>query len=368
MFYRCLPHAVHAPATDRGAKRTVRRGNKSLTVDIHCHFVSQRATDLAKPHFTPDKESAMRYATPLTREILLKQNERIWPTITGSELRLKDMDRMGIDVQAVSPGPTQYYYWLDPEIGRAAARMVNDDLAALCARHPDRLVAMGTVPMQEPRMAVAELERCVRDLGMRGIEISSHVNGVELSAPAFAPFWAKAEELGILVFLHPLGTPEGSRLAKHYFNNVIANPMEATIAVGHLIFDGVLDRHPGLKLCVAHGGGYVSHYFGRMDHTFRAREDGHVVIKRHPSEYLARLYFDTVLFDPRQLEHLVACWGADRIVLGTDYPYDMAEADPVGFVGRAKGLSASDRAKIRGLNAAKLLGLKVAAKPARGRP
>jgi aminocarboxymuconate-semialdehyde decarboxylase len=269
---------------------------------------------------------------------------------------------MGVDIQVVSPGPQAYNYWLDPDLGREAARIVNDDLAALVARHPDRLRAMGTVPLQDARLAVEEMERCVREHGMRGIEISSHVNGKELAEARLEPFFARAEELGVLIFLHPLGTTSAERLAEHYFNNVIANPLEATISVGHLILSGALERHPRLKMCVAHGGGYISHYIGRFDHTYRARADGRQFIEKPPSHYMKRLHFDTVVFDHAQLRHLVALWGADRVVMGTDWPYDMAEPDPVGFVASCAGLSAADKAKIHGLNAAKLLGIKVPAK------
>jgi aminocarboxymuconate-semialdehyde decarboxylase len=281
--------------------------------------------------------------------------------MVDAERRIKDMDASGIDVQAISPIPTQYYYWLDPEIGREAAQLVNDDIVKFAASHPGRFVPLGTVPLQHTSLAVAELERCVRDLGMRGIEINSNVMGEELSSPRLAPFFARAEELGTLLFLHPLGFSEGRRLSNHYLNNVIGNPLESTVAISHLIFDGVLDRHPGLKLCVAHGGGFLPTYRGRMDHAHVAREDCNLHIKRPPSSYLRQLYFDTVIFDPAQLAFMVEQYGSDHIVLGSDYPFDMAESDPVGFVSGTPGLSQSDRANILGLNAARLLGLNVEA-------
>jgi aminocarboxymuconate-semialdehyde decarboxylase len=364
MYYHCVlqaPDDRRAQALARAAKRITRK-SRNLTIDIHCHFMSPRAIEFSRPHGGIAAESAMRYATDLTRKLLVEQNARVMDAISGTEKRLAEMDRMGVDIQAVSPGPQAYGYYLPPEIGRQASAMVNDDLAALVARHPDRLVAMGTVPAQNTEFAIAEMERCVRDHDMRGIEISSHVNGKEL-AKELEPFFARAEELGVLIFLHPLGTTSAERLAEHYFNNVIANPLEATISVGYLIMDGVLERHPKLKMCVAHGGGYISHYIGRSDHTFRAREDGRVHIKKKPSDYLKRLYFDTVVFDHDQLRHLVARWGADHVIMGTDWPYDMAEPDPVWFVESCKGLTALEKAQIHGLNAAKLLGLR-AKKPA----
>ena len=334
------------------------RGKRGLfTVDIHCHVLSRRAQALAQPHFTQDREPTLAFATDQTRDINQQQSVNVAERMTVVEKRLTDMDAAGIDVQALSPAPTQYYYWLDAELGREASRMVNDDVATMAKAQPRRFVAMGTVPLQDARLAVEEMRRCVRDLGMRGIEINSNVCGEELASPRLAPFFAAAEELGVLLFLHPLGFSQGERLSKHYFNNVIGNPLESTIAVSHLIFDGVFERHPRLCMCVAHGGGYLPGYFGRMDHAHGARDDCRVNISGPPSEYLRRLYFDTVVFDPEQLAYLARRFGADHLLLGTDYPYDMAEADPVGFILSAPGLTTEDHAKICGGNAAHLLGI-----------
>jgi len=363
MFHRC--GAVHAPATDQGGSRRARRRRYSLTVDIHCHFTSQRADDLALPLRPPSAEPTLAVVTQEQRERHRRYIESLDARIRGIDRRLVEMDGQGVDVQVVSPGPMQYFYWTEPEMGRTLSRMVNDDIAELCARRPDRLVPMGTVPLQDAKMAVAELERCVNALGMRGIEISTNVNGGEISDPRLAPFWAKAEELGVVVFIHPLGFTDGRRLARHNFNNAIGNPLESTIAVGYLIYDGVLDRHPGLKICVAHGGGYVAHYIGRMDHSWSARTEDRGAIAKKPSEYMKRLYFDTVQYDPIEIENLARHWGADRVLMGTDWPYAMGEGDPVGLLDRCSGLSLAERDRIAGANAARLFGIK---RPARARP
>ncbi|MFY8195710.1 MAG: amidohydrolase family protein, partial [Novosphingobium sp.] len=267
------------------------------------------------------------------------------------------MDRLGVDVQALSPSPGQYFYYTDAETGRDAARAVNDGIAAAVASQPDRFVGMGTVPLQNTELAVAEMRRCVAELDLRGIEISSNVNGEDLHAERLRPFWAAAEELGVLIFLHPLGFTQGQRMSEYYFNNLIGNPLESTLAIGHLIFSGTLDRHPGLKVCVAHGGGYMPGYWGRMDHGWRARGDCSEHCAHAPSSYLRKLWLDTLVFDQDQLDSLVRTHGADRLCLGTDYPFDMAEPDPVGFHRR---LAEEDKARILGLNAAGLLGLRVA--------
>jgi len=266
------------------------------------------------------------------------------------------MDAMGIDVQALAPAPAQTYYWADPELGRQTARTVNDNIASIVAGHPDRFVGLGTVPLQDVGLAIAELERIVAEHGFRGVEINTNVAGEDLAAPRLRPFFARAEELGTLLFIHPIGFTEGRRLIEHYFNNVIGNPLESTLALGHLIFGGVLDQYPGLKVVVAHGGGYVPAYAGRMDHAAAARPDCCAHIHHAPSTYLRRLYFDSIVFDPSQLDYLVAQYGADHVLLGTDYPYDMGENDPIGFIESAS-LEPDQIRAIVGGNAGRLLGL-----------
>jgi aminocarboxymuconate-semialdehyde decarboxylase len=191
------------------------------------------------------------------------------------------------------------------DVAVKATRMVNDGIAAFCAKHADRLRGFGSVPMMDGGEAVRELERCVNELGFAGVQILTNVAGKELSDAAFAPFWKRAEELGAVVLLHPNGFTEASRLSRFYFNNVIGNPLETTIALHYLIFDGVLERHPKLKLIAAHGGGYLGSYPGRIDHAWGARSDCHGSLPQPPSTYLKRVYVDSVVFTPHQLAELV---------------------------------------------------------------
>ncbi|RIV81108.1 amidohydrolase [Aurantiacibacter xanthus] len=327
---------------------------KHLVVDIHCHLGIPAADAIVQASYPGPPPGINDFTSAKTAEVNRAQFAAMGRTLNTLDTRLADMDRLGIDVQAISPSPGQYFYFTDADTGRAAARAVNDGMAEAVAQHPDRLVGMGTVPLQNPALAVEEMRRCVKELDLRGIEISSNVNGVDLHAPEFRPFWAAAEELGVLVFLHPLGFTHASRMSEYYFNNLIGNPLESTLAVGHLIFGGVLDAYPGLKLCVAHGGGYIPGYWGRMDHGWRARADCSEHCRHQPSSYLRKLWFDTLVFDKDQLDSLVRTHGADRLCLGSDYPFDMSEPDPLGFHER---LSEEDRARILGLNAAQLLGL-----------
>lgn len=334
----------------------VKQRSKHLIVDIHCHLNIPAADALIRADI-PNPPNPMKFMS----QDSLQVNGKMFGGGIGKKLnsvddRIVDMDRLGVDIQAISPSPGQYYYYAPPELGRSAARAVNDGIASAVDAHPDRLVGMGTVPMQNTEMAITEMRRCVNDLGLRGIEIGTYIDGEELATDRLRPFFAAAEELGVLVFMHPLGFSHGERLASHYLDNIIGNPVESSIALSHLIFGGVLDAHPKLKLCVAHGGGYLPGYWGRMDHAYRAREDCRRHISREPSSYLRDVWLDTLVFDQCQLDNLVKTHGADKLCMGTDYPFDMAEPDPVGF---HKHLNDDDKAKILGINAVELLGLKV---------
>jgi len=238
------------------------------------------------------------------------------------------------------------------------AQLVNNKLADVVGEHPDRFVGLCTVPLQNPEMAVTELERAVKDLGMRGVEINADVAGNELSRAGLDPFWAKCEELDVIVFIHPSGFAKGDRLADHYFSNIIGNPLATTVAVHYLIFDGVMDRHPGLKVVLAHGGGFLGSYPGRIDHAHPLRADmqRELGADKIPGDSLNRFYFDTVVFTNDQLEFLANHYGAGQVIMGTDYPYDMAETDPVGHV-MGSNLSDDQKRAILGENAAKLLKL-----------
>jgi len=356
MFYSCSPGSSPLSINGGGSSATP-AGAQRLTVDLHCHLYVPAAEKVVADAFDMETDFLFKFANEATREVNRKQAQKISGKLTSIETRLADMDEMGIDVQAISPVPLQYYYALDPDLGRTSARLINDRIAEIVAAHPDRFVGLCNVPMQDPDMAVAELVRATGELGMRGVEICTSVAGEELSNDRFRKFFAKAEELDVLIFMHPNGFSDGDRLRDHYFTNVIGNPLDSTVAVHHLIFGGVLDAYPKLKICVAHGGGYLPAYSGRIDHAHSTREDCRRCIKEAPTSYLRKLYFDTVVFTDHQLEYLVSLYGSDHIVLATDYPFDMGMYDPVGFVDGASALTEGDKAAIVGGNAARLLGI-----------
>ena len=353
-----VPRAAARPSAS--AKVVRNREGRSLRIDIHCHYLNPEVQAKLMPFDPAQYDPARVYANALSREVNQKQMQDRAPKLSTIEVRLKDMDRMGIDIQAVSPAPNQCSYWAEPGLGLEISRMVNDRLAEIVATWPERFVGLGTVPLQNADMAVAELERCVKTLGLRGVEINPNVNGMDLTDPKLKldKFFAKVQELGVVLFMHPLGFTQGERLVDHYFNNVIGNPLETTVAVSHLIFDGMMDRYPRLKIVLPHAGGYLAHYWARMDHAHRVRPDCHTVISKAPSSYLRKFYFDTITFDRDMLRNLIDKWGDDHVVLGTDYPYDMGEVDPVGLIESVARLGRAEKDRIMGGNAARLLGIK----------
>ncbi len=279
------------------------------------------------------------------------------------DARLRHMDEHAIDMQAVSLAPA-YNYWADRDLATKIVARQNEQIAALCAAHPDRFVGLGGLALQHPDLAVEQMEHGVKQLGFRGFEIGGSVNGDELANPRFDPVWAKAEELGILLLLHPATFVEGLKRfqGNGFLPNVVGNPLETTVAFTHLIFEGTLDRYPGLKICGSHGGGYLPSYSGRADHCAEFSNRCKPV-KRHPSEYFQQqLYCDSIVFTPEALRHLVAEVGASHVLFGTDFPFDVADpfmGDPreAFFVAGATGLSETEKRGILGETAAKLLGI-----------
>ena len=326
-------------------------------IDIHCHRECGPAAALVKPESDRLGRKPFQFGNELTREVNRLQLEDIRPKMESIEVRLADMDAMGIDVQALSLSPYQLFHWAEGDLAVEAFRVINDDLARVVDAHPDRFLALGAVPLQDPPAAIDELRRCSIELGFRGIEMATHIEGEELSSPRFELFWEVVEELETLVFIHPTGFTDPARFTDHYFFNTIGHPLEETICAGRLIFDGVMERHPGLKFVFSHGGGYLPAYAGRFDHAYHARADVRHGLPRPPSEYLSRFYFDTMVFEADQLGFLIDKYGPDHILLGTDYPYDMGETDPLGLINKVSGLSPDDLDLIIGGNAARLLGI-----------
>jgi aminocarboxymuconate-semialdehyde decarboxylase len=328
----------------------------TVTVDFHGHMRVPAADDLVRGRVSDENLDNVRYANRTTLEARRRQDELRWRHLTEVEERLADMDAMRLDVMAVSCAPGQFYYHADPRLGAEASQIINDGIAAKIRNHPRRFVGLATVPLQDTDLAISELGRAIGDLGFRGVEIGASVNDEELSAERLEPFWSKCEALDIPVFIHPTSFAS-PRLERHMLTNTIGNPLETTVAVHYLIFDGVMERHPGLKVFLAHGGGFAAHYAARMDHAYGARSDSRGAISAPPSTYLKRFHLDTVVFAVDQLDFLITKYGAGHLLVGTDYPFAMGEYDPVGHVYQVEGLGEADRERICGLNALALMNL-----------
>ena len=329
-----LSHSLGAQSAGRPAKRQVMVGGRRVrTIDIHAHVVIPEATALMGVNTPPGDPSVM------------------------ASKRFEVMDEWGTDMQVLSINAN--WYSVNRDVAEKMIRLQNEKLAELCAAHPDRLAAFASVALQFPDLAAGQLEEGVKKYNLRGAAIGGHVNGDELSAPKFDPFWKKAEELNCVVFMHPQGIPELQKRLQGNggLTNVIGNPLETTIFLSHLIFDGTLDRFPGLKIVASHGGGYLPSYAARSDYGCVRFPDTCQAIKKKPTEYLRQLYYDSMVFTPEGLRHLVAECGASQVMIGTDYPFPWSTTT-VDHVLKTSGLSDADRRAILGGNAAQLLGIK----------
>ncbi len=335
------------------------RAHQHFTIDLHAHLLTPAVEPLVADCPQKKGEPEMMLRTQGAASVahnVQKMLPEAFRKMTSLEERLRDMDAMGVDMQVLSPAPNQYYYWADVDLAKEIVRIQNEHLAATCATNPERFLGLGTTALQHSELSVEQLTHAVKTLGLRGVEISTAVNGLDLADAKFEKFWAKADELGCIVFIHPLGTSLGERVNQFYLTNIIGQPLETTIALSNLIFGGVLDRNPGVKIVAAHGGGYLPAYIGRSDHGYKVRPEASNMQKK-PSEYLKQIYFDSLVYAPDQLRALIAQVGAAQIVVGTDYAFDMGDYDVHELIESLAGISEAERAAILGGNAKMLLGI-----------
>jgi len=318
-------------------------GRRVVTIDVHNHVLVPEVMELVSSY-----KQADGFRNQLTSAAGPNWN------LHNAQARLARMDQEGLDIQAVSINP--FWYFAERDLARQIIQIQNEKIAELCASHPDRFVGLASVALQHPDMAAEQLEVAMKKMGMRGCAIGGSVEGEDLSSPRFQPFWATAEQLGAFVFLHPQGSPEiAKRLQGNgWLTNVIGQPLETTIALTHMIQEGTLDRFPGLKLCAAHGGGYLPSYIGRSDACLIAFPDNCKPLKKLPSEYIKQFYFDSLVVTNEGLRHLAATVGVSQIVLGTDFP-TYWNSHGVDHILNTPTLSDADKIAILSSNAAKLL-------------
>lgn len=334
-------------------------GAHALKIDLHTHILPERWPDLASrygyggfvqlEHQGPGCARMTIDGRPF-REI----TDHCW----SPQRRLEDCERCGVDAQVLSTVPVMFSYWARPEHALDLARLLNDHLAGIVQDRPDRFVGLGTLPMQDPELAIGELERCVGELGLAGVQIGSHVNDWNLDAPELFPLFARAAELGAAVFVHPWDMLARERMPRYWLPWLVGMPTETTLAICSMIFGGVFERLPQLRVAFAHGGGSFAGTIGRIQHGFDVRPDLVAVDNGvPPTEYLGRFYVDSLVHDPRALRLLIELVGCRRIALGSDYPFPLGEAEPGRLIESLGELSAADRERMLSGTALEFLGI-----------
>lgn len=339
-----LAATLQAPAV--GRRQVVVGGQRVRTIDMHAHVFIDEVWPIVRDFPQVDRAMATLGSSPMALD-----------TAT-LDRRFREMDRAGIDVHALSVHPGQFLYFLDTPLAERVVRMQNERIAELVAAHRDRFVGLGNVSLQHPELAVAQLDYAVKKLDLRGFIIGANVNGTELANPALDPVWKKFEELQTVVLIHPQGFADpGKRLdGLGLLANNIGYPLDTTVALAHLMFEGVLDRFPGVKIVGAHGGGFLASYIGRFDHCNQVQPPCQKM-KRTPGEYLRgpQLYFDSAVYSAQNLRNVVTATGASQVVIGTDFGFPMVSTTPVDTVLQTPGLSVEEQRMILGGNAARLL-------------
>jgi len=324
-----------------------------MNIDIHSHIVTEECfKKLSERKDGRDivQESSAGESGRWNKQLF----EKIRDKLSDIPTRIRDMDKARVDMQVLSPSPIMFYYWTDVETGVTLSRLQNERISEICQEHPNRFVGIGTVPMQDVDEAIKELKRLSQDLNLRGVIISSNVNGRDLDDPIFFPFFETCHSLDLFILVHPHDTAAPERMQRFYLTNLLGNPLDTTIAATRLIFSGLPEKLPGLKICFSHGGGHLPYIMGRIHHGYLVRPECKGEIQRSPWEYFTRLYFDTITHYPPALEYLIRTAGSEHVLMGSDYPYDMGDEDPVAFV-RDLSIPETDKKKILGENLCRLL-------------
>ena len=330
-----------------------------MRIDIHSHtapakYIESIRRDPRSMGCRIEKDDQGRES--IVQEI--GRSTRLRPSLIDPERRLRQVAAEQIDVIVESLLPPLLPLWAPTAIAVRVCQIVNDAIAEDAVQFPGRMVGMGILPLQDVGEAIRELDRIVKQHRMPSVLTPASVHGKNFDEPEFFPFFERAQELGVLIFIHPHEVAAADRLKRYALTNLIGNPLETTIAQASLIFGGVLERLPNLKICCAHAGGYSPWIRGRWRHGHSSRLEAREVITRPVYEYLSRFYFDTCIFDRDSLEFLIRAMGSDHVLLGTDYPFDMGEVDPVGFIHQLKSVSQAEREKMLGGNAVRLLKIK----------
>ena len=334
---------------------------KPKTIDVHTHVEFAGTFDILKKRYS-EEEMFNQFVVAVTGRRSAELNRGIVAGVRDAlrdpQKKIRDMDEKGIGLSVLSSTPFAFFYEVEEALAVELARFQNDRLSEMVKRNPDRFAAMATLPLQVPGEALKELERAVQKLGLRGVEIGSHVGRRELGDEVFGPIYKALEDLDMPIFIHPHHVAGLDRLLEYYLNNLIGNPLDTTIAAANLIFSGMLEKYPRLKIILAHAGGQLPYIIGRMEHGYQVRPECKDKVHKPPMAFFKNFYFDIITHNPDALRYLISFAGSDHVLLGSDYPYDMGDLDPVQTVSQLPGIRAKDRQKILRENAIALFGLK----------
>jgi aminocarboxymuconate-semialdehyde decarboxylase len=335
---------------------------KHWAIDIHTHVEFAGAFDILKRRYTEEEifnrfvvSATGRHSAELNRGIVAGVRD----ALRDPEKKIRDMDGTGIKISVLSSTPFAFFYEVEDDLAVELARFQNDRLSEMIKSYPDRFAAMASLPLQVPEEDLKELERATKTLGLRGVEIGSHVGKRELRDEAFWPIYKALEELRMPILIHPHHVAGLDRLEDFYLSNLIGNPLDTTIAAAQLIFGGVLEKYPKLKIILAHAGGQLPYIIGRIEHGYQVRPECKEKVDQPPMAFFKNFYFDTITHHQDILRYLIVFAGSDHVLLGSDYPYDMGDPDPVQTVSQLSGITEEDRIKIMRKNAIELFGLKV---------
>ena len=335
---------------------------KHTAIDIHTHVEFAGTLAILKKRYS-EEEIFDRFVVSATGRYSAELNRKIMPGIRDAlrdpQKKIRDMEEKRLAFNVLSSSPFVFLYEVENDLAVELARFHNDQLSEMVKKNPDKFAAMATLPLQVPDEALKELARATKTLGLRGVEIGSHVGKRELGDEVFWPIYKALEDLDMPIFIHPHHVAGLDRLLDFYLNNLIGNPLDTTIAAAKLIFSGVLEKYPGLKIILAHGGGQFPYIIGRWEHGYKVRPECKEKVRKSPMAFFKNFYFDTITHNPDLLRYLVSIAGSDHVLLGTDYPYDMADENPVQTVSQLTRIKAADRQKIMRENAIALYGLKI---------
>ncbi|WP_087973249.1 amidohydrolase family protein [Oceanobacillus rekensis] len=330
---------------------------QQLKVDFHTHIISEEFLNLAEK-YGDDRFPVLEKTCDCGANIMIKGNKfrNITDNAWAAEERIKEMDKEGIDIQVLSPIPVTLSYWAEPEQGLELSQFQNDFIASITKEHPQRFIGLGTVPLQDVDLSIIEMKRAVNELGLKGLQIGSNVNGKNLDDESLDRFFQAANELGVPLFVHPWQTLGGERMPRHNFMYMVGMPSETALAAGSIIMSGMLDKYPNLKICFAHGGGSLPYLLPRMDKGWDVWPQIRKT-EKPPSHYAKLLYYDSLVYDESNLQFMIDRFGVDQIIAGSDYPFLLRETPSGKVVDKLTTLNEEEKAKIHGFNALDFLNL-----------